>query len=108
MVDLQWDRAFALEQAADDEEVLAELLDLFHTSSASDLEKINNAMDSNDPEELMKAAHSMKGAAASLGVEAVRELAYEIETAGRDGNIEVGDTVAELEELLEIAVEEMK
>ena len=30
MADVQWDRDFALEQAADDEELLAELIDLFH------------------------------------------------------------------------------
>jgi HPt (histidine-containing phosphotransfer) domain-containing protein len=108
MVDLQWDRAFALEQSADDEEVLAELLDLFNTSSSSDLDKIHLALDEADPEALMKAAHSMKGAAASLGIDGVRELAYELETAGREGSLEVGDTVSELEELLEIAAEELK
>ena len=108
MVDLQWDRAFALEQAADDEEVLAELLDLFNTSSSSDMEKIYLALDEADPEALMKAAHSMKGAAASLGIGGVRALAYEIETAGREGSLEVGDTAAELEDLLEMAVEELK
>ena len=40
MGDLKWDRSFALEQASDDEELLEELITLFHDSSASDLEKI--------------------------------------------------------------------
>ncbi|MBU0481422.1 MAG: Hpt domain-containing protein [Proteobacteria bacterium] len=108
MVDLEWDRDFALEQAADDEEVLAELIDLFNTSAASDLEKINEALDDADPEGVMKAAHSLKGAAASLGIEGVRAIAYEIERAGREGSLEIGDWVAELEELLEVAAEELE
>ena len=72
------------------------------------MEKINHAMDEADPEEMMKAAHSLKGSSASLGIEGVSTLAREIEAAGRDGSLEVGDLVAELEELLEVAAEELQ
>jgi hypothetical protein len=37
MADLHWNKAFALEQTAGDEELLEELLLLFKDSSASDL-----------------------------------------------------------------------
>lgn len=88
MVDLQWDRAFAFEQSGDDEELLAELLILLHESSTADLEKITSAMARGDVATMGEAAHSIKGAAASLGVEALREVAYGIEQAGRSNDLQ--------------------
>jgi len=86
MNNLEWDRAFALEQAGDDEEMLAELLLLFRDSSANDLARMREALANNDGPALADAAHSIKGAAASLGVEGVRKLAAEVEKVGRHGN----------------------
>ncbi len=101
MTDLQWDRKFALEQAGGDEEILAELLELFRHSARADLEKIKDGVAKNDPVAMGEAAHSIKGAAASLGVEAVRRVAYEIEKAGRGGDLSgASQQVPSLEELL--------
>ena len=99
MVDLQWNRGFALEQSGDDEELLAELLELFRDSGASDLEKIKQGMSAQDAEAVADAAHSIKGAAASLGIEGIRTAAYEVEKAGRAADLEaavklVGDLEA--------------
>ena len=88
MSDLQWDRAFALEQTAGDEELLEELLTLFKDSSAGDYEKLCQAALSGDAEGVMAAAHSLKGAAASLGIEGIRVLALEMETAARQGSVD--------------------
>lgn len=89
MVDLQWSREFALEQSGDDEEILAELLDLFRESAASDVEKIKEGLSSGNPVAAGDAAHSIKGAAASLGVEGIRQISYEMEKAGRAGDVEI-------------------
>ena len=85
---LQWDRDFALEQAGDDEEMLAELLDLLYTSSADDLAKIKAAMAAGDVAGMGDAAHSIKGAAASLGIEQLAALAEAMEKAGRAGDLD--------------------
>lgn len=87
MTDLKWNRSFALEQAGDDEEILAELIVLFKESSVSDLAKIKAGAAAQDPLAVGDAAHSIKGAAASLGVEGVRSLAHDIEKAGRGGDL---------------------
>ena len=101
MSDLQWDRAFALEQAGEDEELLRELLDLLVDSSNSDLEKIKAAMDQENPGAMGDAAHSIKGAAASLGILALRDAAYALEKAGRDGKFSLAkDCVPEIEVLV--------
>ena len=100
MADLQWNREFALEQTAGDEELLEELLTLFRESSASDFEQLQAAVQSNDPGGVASAAHSLKGASASLGIEAIRQLALVMEADGRKGSVEVArrdlDTMAAL------------
>ncbi len=102
MIDLQWNRDFALEQAGDDEELLAELLDLLMDSSAHDLGKIKKAYEKGDAIMMGEAAHSIKGAAASLGVEKLREVAYEIEKAGREEDLAAAYTfLSSLESIIE-------
>lgn len=87
MGDFIWDRAFALEQSSDDEELLRELLNLFHDSSASDLAKIKEGAAQGDAGVMGDASHSIKGAAASLGIESIRAVASELEKAGRSGDL---------------------
>lgn len=88
MTALQWDRAFALEQAGDDEEMLAELLDLLCSSSADDIGKIKAAMADKDAVAMGNGAHSIKGAAASLGIDQVAKIAEAMEKAGRAGDFD--------------------
>ncbi|HEX9714090.1 MAG TPA: Hpt domain-containing protein [Desulfurivibrionaceae bacterium] len=94
MAELDWDRDFALEQAGDDEEMLAELLVLFRDSSASDLARINDGLVAEDPVAVADAAHSIKGASASLGVEGVRKVAAELEKQGRANDLSRGKELA--------------
>ncbi len=85
---LLWNREFALEQTAGDEELLEELLLLFKDSSLQDFEQLCRAADSGDAQGIVAAAHSIKGAAASLGIEGVRLLALKMETAAREGSVD--------------------
>ncbi len=102
MVDVQWDRNFALEQAADDEELLDELIDLFHDSSASDLAAIKEGASNGDAAAMGDAAHSIKGASASLGIEGIRHVADGLEKAGRARDLEGAKSyLPDLEKLLE-------
>ena len=94
MADLEWDRDFALEQSGDDEEMLAELLVLFRDSSASDLARINDALAAGKAVAVADAAHSIKGASASLGVEGVRKIAAELEKKGRADDLSQGRELA--------------
>lgn len=101
MADLQWNRDFALEQTSDDEEILAELLGIFRESAADDLQKIKDAALAGDAKAASEAAHSLKGASASLGIEGLRIIAYQIEMAGKNGDLEIAkNNLALLEELV--------
>lgn len=101
-MDLQWNREFALEQTAGDEELLEELIVLFKDSSASDYQQLQEAVSAGNTDGIIAAAHSLKGAAASLGVEGIFALAKEIEMAGRDNRLEgLEGPTAEMGSLIE-------
>jgi len=105
MTDLKWDRDFANEQSGEDPDLLAELLMLLAESSNSDLQKIKDGLAAGDSQAVADAAHSIKGAAASLGIEGLRAVAYEIEKKGRANQLadvdtaEIGLMVAALADL---------
>lgn len=86
---LQWDKDFAMEQAADDAELLQELLDIFKDSFKADIGIIEEGIGSTDVEKVGGAAHSIKGAAASLGIAGIKDIAQNIEMDSREGRLEV-------------------
>ncbi len=101
MSDLRWNRDFALEQAAEDEELLEELITIFKESSTSDLANLKQGISKGDATMGRSSTHSIKGAAASLGFEAIRELTESMEQDCREGSLSVAiDRLPELEQLL--------
>jgi HPt (histidine-containing phosphotransfer) domain-containing protein len=99
---LNWDRQFALEQAADDEQLLQELIDIFKKSCSDDYQSIKTSIAENDPAKICAAAHSIKGAAASLGIIGIRDIASEIENDSRAGSLaSAHDRIDDLDLLLQ-------
>lgn len=86
---LKWDKEFAMEQAADDRELLQELLAIFKDSLQSDLRLIKEGLDEGSAAKVCSAAHSIKGASASLGILGIKEIALVIEEESRAGGLEV-------------------
>jgi len=99
MADLKWNKAFAEEQAGGDADLLRELLKLLVESSTADLEKVRQGAAVGNATAVADAAHSIKGAAASLGVEGLREESYRIEKIGL-GNDLSGLDLVDLEDLV--------
>lgn len=84
---LKWDKEFALEQAADDAELLQELLEIFKDSLQSDIHLIEQGLEEEEAAKVCRAAHSIKGAAASLGILGIHEIALAIEEESRGGGL---------------------
>jgi len=102
MADIQWNKSFALEQTAGDEEFLKELLALFRRSSAGDYMQLQQAVADNDAEAVARASHSLKGAAATLGIEGIRRLAFDMERDGLRNSVTVArENLTLMGELLE-------
>ena len=83
MAELHWDKTAALAETAGDKALLEELLTLFQQAAAEDLDRMRQAVAAGDSATALAAAHSLKGAAASLGIESIRRLAEAVEQAGQ-------------------------
>jgi len=70
-----------------DEELLAELCDLFLSTSPAQLSEIEAAIAAGDCRTLGRAAHSLKGAAHNLAADPCAEAAFALEVAGRSGDL---------------------
>lgn len=102
MSGLRWDKAFALEQAADDVELLEELLDIFKDSFAADIDLIDKGIQTESAQQVSAAAHSIKGAAASLGLVGIYEISKIVEEDSRDGSLRIAkEKISLFKDLLE-------
>ena len=60
-----------------------ELVEIFVETTASDLDKLESALSTGQAEQVVEAAHSIKGAAGSLGFHDTQMLAKKIEMNAR-------------------------
>lgn len=101
MIALNWNKEFAMDQAADDVELLQELLEIFKDSLKTDIGLIEQGLEEKNAEKISGAAHSIKGAAASLGIQGINDVALLVEEDSRDGGFEAAsDNMDNLQELL--------
>jgi HPt (histidine-containing phosphotransfer) domain-containing protein len=81
---VDWSR---IEAASDgDQEFAAELIQVFVESANQTLDEIKEALAANDLATVGKAAHSLKGASASVGANIVRSISSELEEKSKDNN----------------------
>ena len=88
-----------------DEETYIELLTLFHETTLSDLKKIDSALREGSAGRVADAAHSIKGAASSLGIIDMYEAAKEVEIKGRQNML---DSIEEAISLLKEKISGME
>jgi HPt (histidine-containing phosphotransfer) domain-containing protein len=81
-------RDVALARIEGDEELLNELFQLFLEELPGLVRGIRGALAQHDGKALQQAAHSLKGAAANLAADTVAGLAKQMESMGRDGNLD--------------------
>jgi HPt (histidine-containing phosphotransfer) domain-containing protein len=89
-----------------EEEEFLELIELFLDTSASDLNHLQSAADKGEGLNAVKAAHSIKGAAANLGMTEIYELAKKIETEAQGNRLDrTPEWILNLRRLLEQVAE---
>ncbi len=89
-----------------DAEFEREVLEEYLASAPRDLEKLRNALSSNDAKAVGATAHALKGASATIGAKGFAAIALELEQAGKKGDLAaVPATLARFEaEFTELAV----
>jgi HPt (histidine-containing phosphotransfer) domain-containing protein len=78
----------ALARIGNDESFLAELLDLYKMDFEAKIEGLQNAIDQEDFVSLQELGHSLKGSSANLSLPFLQKAALDMETAGRDKNLD--------------------
>lgn len=81
------DRAAAVQSMGGDESIFESFIDLFIEESAQNVAEIEDAIAQGDAERLERAAHNLRGAAATMHAERMREAAHRLELAGRKGDL---------------------
>lgn len=79
-----------------------ELIELFVETGQSDLDKLHSAIVVGDAQQAASAVHSLKGAARSLGLAELSEIAEGIEEKALNGQLEgIAESVQVLKERLD-------
>jgi HPt (histidine-containing phosphotransfer) domain-containing protein len=80
-----------------------EFLLLLLDGAESDVAELGVAVEANDAVGIERLAHGLKGGAASLGADRVRDAAYRLEIMGRDGDLaDARPALARLQEELNL------
>jgi HPt (histidine-containing phosphotransfer) domain-containing protein len=96
------DAASLLERCVGDASFVQLVLEKFRASSDAMVDRISQAVDAKDAQQMGKHAHSLKGAAANLSAESVRSIAGRLEELGHQGVLESAEeSIAELKRELE-------
>lgn len=72
----------------ENEEFVKMIVDCWLQDSLGHLTALAKAIETSNADEIHFLAHTMKGAAATIAAEGLRNIAYQIEIAGRDSNLE--------------------
>ncbi len=86
--DVLVDKDGALIRVGGDEDIYNELMDLFLENSSDQIKELQEAVRKRESEEIKRLAHSIKGAAANLGILHVQKSANELEMIGAENRIQ--------------------
>jgi HPt (histidine-containing phosphotransfer) domain-containing protein len=89
----------------DDEGLVAEIIGIFLDDIPKRIARLREHLDSGQTVAAGQQAHSIKGAAADVGGEIMRAVAFEMEKAGKEGDLE---TLRKTMPLLEKEFERLK
>jgi len=104
-----YDRSVALHHVGDDDEILAQLVQMFFEQAPEHVTKAENALRDHDAKTLEREAHSLKGTAATLGMPGLRDAAYAVERIGADGALEgAAPAVTEMRTALDAVVAHLR
>jgi PAS domain S-box-containing protein len=98
-----------LERVMEDEDLARELIRTFLEQTPAQISTLRSHISKGETQPAERLAHSIKGAAANLGGEALRATAYEMEKAGKAGNLQaMASMLPELEKQFDVLKAEME
>jgi CheY-like chemotaxis protein/HPt (histidine-containing phosphotransfer) domain-containing protein len=98
-----------LSRLTNDRELAQELVVMVIESFPENLSALEEAIEDQNPKNLMLAAHALKGLAANVGAERLRMVALELEKSGRSGEISgAGSILSEIKVQMELFRQESR
>jgi signal transduction histidine kinase/CheY-like chemotaxis protein/HPt (histidine-containing phosphotransfer) domain-containing protein len=89
-----------------DAQLLGELIEIFLADSDSLVQQVSDAVTSQDPVALERAAHKLNGTVSIFGSRPVMQAALALETMGRDRDLpKAGEVLAQLKDQMEVLQE---
>jgi signal transduction histidine kinase/DNA-binding response OmpR family regulator/HPt (histidine-containing phosphotransfer) domain-containing protein len=82
-----FDRAALLERLNGDEQLMDEIVSVFMDDMPGQLKALRQALEDGNADVVRQKGHRIKGASANIQAHAMRELAYEIEKAGKESRM---------------------
>ncbi len=95
---IDWETA--IERLGGDKDFLIELLNELIEQMDQSLPELKQAIEQNDYDNVRSIAHGLKGAAANLGADQIANAFYEMETMGK--NQDLNTAMSKFEEILEM------
>jgi signal transduction histidine kinase/CheY-like chemotaxis protein/HPt (histidine-containing phosphotransfer) domain-containing protein len=93
-----FDKAALMERLMDDEDLAQTVIATFLEDIPRQIETLKGYLGAGDAPGAERQAHTIKGASANMGAEALRETAFEMEKAGKAGDLEAAKVrMADLE-----------
>ena len=83
-----FDKAGMMARLMDDEDLARTVIEAFLDDLPKQIEALRGYLEMGDATSAERQAHTIKGASANLGGEALRAVAFEMEKAGKAGNLE--------------------
>lgn len=87
-VEKLFDRDVALARVDGDSELLREIIHIFFEDTPYKMEKLHQAIENNDATSVEMQAHSLKGSAGNIGANVIKEVALQMELAGKEKDLE--------------------
>jgi two-component system, sensor histidine kinase and response regulator len=97
-----FDRAAALGRCGDDAQLLRELIDIFLAEIPGWMANLGSAFQSGNSEQVQRLAHTIKGGVSTFAATPAYEIAFRMETLGREGNLaEAGQVWQDMQTVIE-------
>ncbi|MBL8099401.1 MAG: Hpt domain-containing protein [Anaerolineales bacterium] len=89
---------FNILKESTDADFIRELIHTFLEDAPLQIQQMKSALDKKDIESFTRAAHTVKSNAATFGATELANLARELESMGRENNLEIGNKLQVMEE----------
>jgi len=98
----------AMKLTGADAEIIKEVADVFLEDVPIQLERLAESLRERSQEELIRIAHTIKGAASNIGAERLRAIAFDCEQSARNADfVESGNHASKLKAECEILLKEI-